>query len=310
MIGRGGLGGLGRGGFALVLTLVVTALMVAVTAELIHQVYVDTSLSRGFRDGQQASLLAGSGLEGGARLIQEFISKQDYTSESDKWSAPFKLDDETGSIEITASEESSKINLNNLVLPDGTIDEKFTLKALKQLGKRLQVPDECWGALADWLDTDDLPQSGGAETSFYKTLKPPHSAKNAKLSSLAELSLIKGFTPNIIEKLRPFVTIYASPTGININTAPKEVIAALDESIDDRLAERIIEERKLKPFRPSADLGRVDGKLSQVLTGRIGFKGSLYRIISVGVVRDTSRTVEAVARISAAKPEYLSWQEY
>lgn len=307
MIGRAGLG---RGGFALVLTLVVTALMVAVTAELIHQVYVDTSLSRGYRDGQQASLLAGSGLEGGAKLIQFVISNQDYTSLSDKWAAPFKLDDETGSIEITASEESSKINLNNLVLPDGTLDEKFTLKALKQLGKRLQVPDECWYALADWLDTDDLPQSGGAESSYYKTLKPPYSVKNGKLTSLAELSLIKGFTQKIIEKLRPFVTIYASPTGININTAPREVIAALDESIDDRLADRIIEERKLKPFSKSGDLARVDGNLSFKLTGRIGVKGSIYRIVSIGVVRDTSRTVEAIARISIGKPEYLSWQEF
>ena len=49
-------------GFALILTLVVTALMVAVVVEMIHQVYVDTSISRGFRDRQQASVLAESGV--------------------------------------------------------------------------------------------------------------------------------------------------------------------------------------------------------------------------------------------------------
>ncbi|MFA7062493.1 MAG: hypothetical protein WC156_16935, partial [Pedobacter sp.] len=106
----------GENGFALVLTLVVTALMVAVTAEMIHQVYVDTSLSRGFRDGQQASLLAESGIDGGTKLLQMALSVHpDYTSLSDKWAAPFKLDDETGSIEITATDESGKINLNGLV---------------------------------------------------------------------------------------------------------------------------------------------------------------------------------------------------
>ncbi|HEY3309526.1 MAG TPA: type II secretion system minor pseudopilin GspK [Desulfuromonadaceae bacterium] len=301
--------GLGRGGFALVLTLVVTALMMAVAAELIHQVYVDTSLSRGFRDGQQASLLAGSGIEGGAKLIQLVITNQDYSSLSDKWASPLKLDDETGSIEITASEESGKINLNNLVQPNDSLDE-FTLKALKQLGKRLQVPDQCWTALADWLDSNDLPQSNGAETSYYKTLKPPYSARNGKLATLAELSLIKGFTSDVVARLRPFVTTYASQTGININTAPQEVIAALDTSIDDRLAERIIEERKLKPFSGPGDLSRVDSKLSIALAGKIGVKGSLYRITAVGLVKDTARTVEAVARISGGKPEYLSWQEY
>ena len=106
----------GQKGFALVLTLVITALMVAVTAELIHQVYVDTSLSRGFRDGQQASLLAESGIEGGKKLLQMNLSNQDYSSLSDKWAQPFKQDDESGSLTITASEESGKICLNGLIL--------------------------------------------------------------------------------------------------------------------------------------------------------------------------------------------------
>ena len=101
-----------RSGFALVLTLVVTALMVAVVVEMIHQVYVDVSLSRGFRDGQQASLLAESGAEIGAKWLQKFLSTQNYTSLSDKWAEPIKLDDELGSIVITISEESGKINLN------------------------------------------------------------------------------------------------------------------------------------------------------------------------------------------------------
>ena len=55
----------GEKGFALVLTLIVTSLMVAVLVEMIHQVYVDVSISRSYRDGQQASLLAESGVTGG-----------------------------------------------------------------------------------------------------------------------------------------------------------------------------------------------------------------------------------------------------
>jgi general secretion pathway protein K len=148
-------------GFALVLTLVVTALMVAVAAEMIHQVYVDTSLSRGFRDGQQASLLAESGITGGTKLLQTALSGQGYTSLSDSWAAPFNMDDEVGSIVITASEESGKINLNDLAPPNNEY-EPFTLAALKRLGKRLRIPEECWSALADWLDSNDETRSGGA----------------------------------------------------------------------------------------------------------------------------------------------------
>ena len=305
----------GEKGFALVLTLVVTALMVAVTAEMIHQVYVDTSLSRGFRDGQQASLLAESGISGGTKLLQLALSSQNFSALTDKWAEPFRLDDDTGTIEITATEESGRINLNGLVLPNSEFDP-FTLAALKRLGKRLQIPEDCWSALADWLDSDDLPRSGGAETNYYKSLNPstrPYSAHNAKLSTLAELSLVKGFTPEIIARLRPFVTIFESVGGIsqiNINTAPKEVVAALDDRIDDRMAERILEERRLKPFALLGELSRVDSQLSLALAGRVSVKGNVFRVASVARVKDTSRTVEAVLRLTGGKPDCLSWQEY
>jgi len=70
-------------GFALVLTLIVTALMVAVLVEMIYQVTVDVSLSRGYRDGQQASLLAESGVTGGTKLLQLALVGKDYTALSD-----------------------------------------------------------------------------------------------------------------------------------------------------------------------------------------------------------------------------------
>lgn len=304
----------GEKGFALVLTLVVTALMVAVAAEMIHQVYVDTSLSRSFRDGQQASLLAESGVTSGTKLLQFALSSQNYTSLSDSWAKPFKLDDEVGSIEITASEESGKINLNGLVQANGDY-EPFTLAALKRLGQQLQIPEDCWSALADWLDSNDLPRAGGTETAYYSSLKQPYSARNGQLATLSELTLVKGFTPEMVTKLLPFVTIYADTPGspllrVNINTAPKEVVAALDDRIDDRMVERILEERRLQPFKAPGELSRVDSQLVTALTGRIIFKGNIFRITSVAKVKDTARTVEAVVRMTDTPPGILSWREY
>lgn len=304
----------GEKGFALVLTLVVTALMVAVAAEMIHQVYVDTSLSRSFRDGQQASLLAESGITGGTKLLQFALSSQNYTSLSDSWAAPFKLDDEVGSIEISASEESGKINLNSLVQANGEY-EPFTQAALKRLGQRLQIPEDCWSSLADWLDSNDLPRAGGAETAYYSNLKPPYSARNGPLATLNELTLVRGFTPEIVTKLLPFVTIYNDPLNqvgvVNINTAPKEVVAALNDRIDDRMVERLLEERRLQPFKNTGDISnRVDRQLGNELSGRIIFMGNIFRITSVAKVKDTARTVEAVVRMTDTPPGILSWREY
>jgi general secretion pathway protein K len=306
----------GNKGFALVLTLIVTALMVAVLVEMIHQVTVDVSLSRSYRDGQQASLLAESGITGGTKLVQLALQGKGYTSLSDAWAAPLKLDDETGTIEITVIEESGRFGVNGLVQPNGVI-EPFTQAVLKRLGKRLQIPEELWNALADWLDSNDETRSGGAETPYYQTLKPPYVAHNAKLANIAELALVKGFTPERIAALRPFVTVYAEQPGaplslVNINTASKEVLSALDEGIDDRMAERILEERRINPFKTPGELSRIAGgeTISNRLAGKISVKGNLFRIISVARVKETARTVEVVLRMSAGTPETLTWQEY
>lgn len=303
-------------GFALILTLVVTALMVAVVVEMIHQVYVDVSLSRGYRNGQQASILAESGALGGAKLLQLGLSGRSYTSLSDRWATPIKLDDEFGSLEISISEESGKININGLIMPNGEYAQ-FTLGMMQRLSGRLQIPTEIWGAVADWIDSDDLPRSGGAESAYYRSLKPTYSASNVKLMSLAELSLIKGFTPELSYKLRPYLTVFSDMAGspistININTASKEVLALLDARIDDKMVDKIIEERTLQPFKSTAELARVSGldTVAIGLVGKISVKGNIFKITSTSRVKESVKTIVTVVRLTGATPEFLSWQEY
>jgi len=303
----------GNRGFALVLTLVVTALMVAATVELIYQVYVDTSLNRSFCDGQQASLFAESAAYGGIKLLQQEVSGRSYTSLSDKWALPFVQEDDTGRVEVSITEESGKINLNSLIQPNNSDINAGVMTILKGLGAQLQIADSVWNALADWIDADDIPLPGGAESSYYKTLTPPYSAHNGRLTTLNELSLIKGFTPDMVARLTPFVTIYASQGPnllaqsviVNVNTAPKEVLMAIDSRISAGLAEQIIEQRQSAPFKTIGDLSRINPLLTTLSC--LTCQGTVFRITARGFVKDAARTVEAVARTDGS---ILSWQEY
>ena len=65
-------------------------------------------------------------------------------------------------------------------------------------------------------------------------------------------------------------------------------------------AQRILEERRLKPFRNSGELSRIAGAdtISQRLAGKVSVKGSLFRITSVARVKETVRTVEVVVRLA------------
>jgi len=303
-------------GFALILTLVITALIVALAVELIHQVYVDTSISRNYRDGQQASLLAESGIIGGKKLLEFALSGRSYSSLSDTWAKPFKLDDETGEIEINVAEEDGKINLNGLVQANSTF-EPNTRKILRRLGTLIDhpVPDNAWNNLAVWLDAKTPSQFSGEDSPYYMTLKPPYKARKGKLMTIGELSMVKGFTPEMVADLRPLVTIYSESTAasysvININTAPTKVLTALDPQMSASMVEKIDKERRKGTFTSLGTLSAVSGLDAIVngMPGMIDVKGKTYRITSVGRVKDSARTVEAIVRIGS--PGYVSWQEY
>lgn len=98
-------------------------------------------------------------------------------------------------------------------------------------------------ALIDWMDTDSNTNGfGGAEQSYYNGLEVPIVVSNAPMTTISELSLVKGVTPEIYERLLP--NVIALPTTaqnivpININTMPdamlrmfnaKDEILPLDE---------------------------------------------------------------------------------
>jgi len=308
-------------GFALVITLLITALLVALSAEFVDEVFVDTSARQNFTDGQQASIMAESGLTAARKLLDFGLGKpgKDYSSltDLDLLAKMLKIEDEQGTLQVTAEEESGKLNINSIVSPDGK-DNLIYRPIAERLFKKLGLQSELVDAVADWIDKNDEPQAGGAETPYYQTLKPPYVAKNGNLETFEELRLVKGFDGKTLERLRPYITVYTdvanSPTTpININTAPKELIAALDATMTDSLAQQIVDERKVNPFTTNTDLGnRVSAMtaLSQSLASNSIImqkeKGAVYRLISRAQVKETTRVIEAVVR----GVQILYWREY
>jgi type II secretory pathway component PulK len=99
---------------------------------------------------------------------------------------------------------------------------------------------------------------------------------------------------------------------ININTAPLEILAVLDEGMTDDLALRIEERRKVEPFEQAADLAKVPGleTIASRVALRVSVKGSVFRVVARATVGDTAKVVEAVARITSGATTILYWREY
>ncbi|HZV80646.1 MAG TPA: type II secretion system minor pseudopilin GspK, partial [Geobacteraceae bacterium] len=200
----------GQRGFALIVTLLVTALLVALVVEFITEVYVDTTSRQNYVDGQRASLLAESGIEGATKILQISLATQgEFTSLQDQWAKPLEFPDEIGDLRITIEEENGKLNLNYVAGPSGEFNPAYAESSGRLFKSLAFRADDLLDALADWIDTNDQPKPGGAESPYYMALKPPYGAGNSQLLTCDELAMVKGFDAGVLSKIRPFVTVYA-----------------------------------------------------------------------------------------------------
>ena len=307
-----------RGGFVLVIVLVAVALLVSLVTVFISEVYLETGSTSAGIDTAQGSLFAEGGITGARQLIGFELGNRSYSTLNDTWARPLVIDDPQGQgqLRISIEEESSKLNLNAIALPNGSYNQAYFDMA-QRLFSQLKLQLEPLEAIADWIDEGDTPNPGGSEADWYRAQKQPYQPRNKPLLTLDEIKKIKGVA-ELFSTISPYVTVYGDQPGgtfsaqVNINTAPKQVLMALDERISASLAERIIQYRTETPFKTPAELGLVPG-MEQISTGlltRISAKGTVFRIRADGVVKNATRSIEAVVRLNGATTSIIYWREY
>lgn len=249
-------------GVALLLALMVLALLVALILDFDADARREYRDAAAFRDNFKATVLTRAAVQAARAVIQQDFLKDKQSGESydaltDLWAFPiqqYPIGD--GILTAQIEDERGKLNLNDLAV-SGVLDaKKVKILRAKRLFELLQINPDLVDAIVDWVDPDDVPEAAGAETLYYQSLRPPYRAANAPLQTVRELKLVKGMTPEILEKLMRYVTVYP-PEGeskININTADALVIQALDPSITQTMAAEIIQSR---PFKKVTDLDNV-----------------------------------------------------
>jgi general secretion pathway protein K len=291
---------------ALVITLLITAILVAVITEIIYSVHVHTSMTGFYKDSQNASLSAEGGVELASVGIPFLVSSDPLALTREDKSQVFTEGD--GTLIITVEDERGKISLNSIAFSNGETNEVFYdiyTNLLYNLGLDVTLADTA----ADWIDFNDEPRAGGAETfDYYRRLPSPYEAKGGPFYTRDEVLLVKGYTPEVYTKLKPFITVYGDGL-VNINTAPKEVIMALSAEISESMAETLIDYRTQTPFTDTAGVRKVVGfdVVGFDIQGRITVKNDLYRVFSNAASGEGRHHVEAV--IDTERGGVLFWRE-
>jgi len=182
------------------------------------------------------------------QILRRDRKNNDTDSAADDWAVslpPLPVDE--GMIAGRVSDLQGAFNLNSL-WHDGKVDE-LALARFRRLMMVVGVEEFTASSLIDWIDSDinaTLPD--GAEDDYYLGLTIPHRSANRFMESRSELLQLARMNMKDYQRLAPFVVALPTPTAININTAPKEILRSLADGISDSDAEALLEARGEKGF--------------------------------------------------------------
>jgi len=135
----------------------------------------------------------------------------------------------TGSARLT--DANNCFNLNSLVAE--TVPGRFSQRSgsMRQFGALMVLlgvdaaqAQAIAGAAADWIDSDSTDGPLGAEDNVYRSLPGAYLAANRKMADISELRAVRGMTPKIYARLKPWICVLpvTDPVRLNVNTLAPE----------------------------------------------------------------------------------------
>jgi general secretion pathway protein K len=240
-------------GLALITAVLVVAIVATVAAYLALGQQVWLRQTQNLADRAQSESLRQAALDWIALLLARDAQQNKVDDLGELWAKQLPpLPAEGGLIAVSISDAQGLFNLNNLLRNGNPSPPDITV--FQHLLTALGLDSNLYGALIDWMDANSDLSPGGAEDVDYLALPHPYRAANQPLTSVDELRLVRGFTPDVVEKLRPYVTVLPQPTSININTAVDQVMAAMFTNLPASALQPLLQNRISQPFTDNSQL--------------------------------------------------------
>lgn len=263
----------GESGAALITALLIVSVMSITALVVIENLRFSMKLAANFGQREQARLYA----LGAEQLSKETIlAARKVTANGDderypaldEWTRkPVFFPIEGGSIKGRVADGSNCFNLNALVnsgenlalVRDQEASAMFEI-LLENVGVSKGDTGSLVSSVVDWIDSNSSPGFGGAEDPDYAVMEPPYRTGQTFLADISELKVIKGFTPLIVEALRPWVCVRPNMllNELNINTLSQEdlplILAYLGEDFDEVGVNTILAERPVSGFSNTEEL--------------------------------------------------------
>lgn len=245
----------GQRGTAIIMALLVAGLAAVLATATLAQMQERIDQTELERDHDRSRHLAQDALDY-ARMILAEDGRRSHTDHAgEHWARHLPPIEADGAIFSGWIEDmQGHFNLNNLLEngQQGPVDPA-ALRVCQAVFVRANVDPGLCPALADWLDQDDLPRRGGAESRDYLQDAVGHPCANRALQHPGELLHIRGFTPDVVARLSPFVSVLPRMQPVNVNTASPVLLAALLPELGPQETGLLVQQRQRLPFRDRND---------------------------------------------------------
>lgn len=198
----------------------------------------------------------------------------------------------------------ARYNLNNLV------NKKAILGFINFVGNTvpdITMPEKMKLALAtaDWISTYDLAVGKDHYLSYYLNQRPPYHPSHQLMNSSSELRLIQDVSAQTYLALQPHITALPEPTAININTASKQVLLSLSNTINDEKVNEIISARGENGIKKLATINELLQKLN-IANDQITLESSYFLNVAHASSENLHFTMYTLLKRSKDKKGKLS----
>lgn len=309
-------------GYALILVLLVTSLLIALTAGFIVETQTTIDYMKKFDGRLKAGCTARSGVELSKLLLtadSQGISgavtgksvDRNIDCYDDIWALKFpSLPMDDGILKIQISDENAKININAFA---NEFTERTRYYYIAQIFfLNMGLPMDFADIMHDWIDIDDSPFPYGAESGdYYMNLTPSYRTKNKAMDSIDECLMLKDMTPEI------FYGLGGGNFGIeenlvdhnmgNISFDIDRLLATVDRDEEQTAEDRkTVDEIKIgkEKSRKLSDYFRTYGDSKDFLSdyNKININTASYRVISALTEDMTDDRVSELIRRRLIRP--------
>jgi general secretion pathway protein K len=238
------------------------------------------------------------------------ISPQTQETSGDLWlgdQRTHRLELPDGLAEVRIADEGGKINLNKA--PEGLLQNFFVALGLPEVQIRIMVD-----SLQDWRTRSSYARLYGAKSDYYLGLDPPYVAKGDKFETVEELAWVRGFEDSpLIPRLSQCLTVQNTKEGVNLNTAPLEVLLAL--GLTREAAQNVVDTRQAMPLQDLPEILQESANPLLNQGAQISFQSSpFFTITSTGMVKTDRgrRTIRAIVHLETNQRvpwKILSWYD-